>query len=345
MVYPARMKHAVGLVPGFLGFKDDYWGARFRRGLKAALAERGHDIHVEPFETHGLRSLATRQKKLRRRMSQGPAANLRWHLVGHSTGGLDALLLLNLTELEHHWRGGSTVSGKPLHVENLGSVVTLAAPIYGTGLASSATLGKGIKALFDAFAHSDGALRSRLAFVRAGMKAALKKIVLHDGLVADLRPENTSQLVTLPRRTDVPVYSIATCAPMPGDDHADALFRDLWRWTAAGNANDEMPPRPPMPATGWRWITSGVTPPINASANDGVVDTLRQHAGKLVAVVVGDHADVIGRYQRKEPPADAGLLHSGAQFGDAQLDELVAVIADCIAASIGDRITPVRAVT
>src|SRR5262245_2592397 len=108
------MTDVVGLVPGFFGFQNGYWGPRFRDQLEHALSSRGHtSVHVEPLGTSPIGSLATRQKKLRKRLAKhqdGHATKVRWHLVGHSTGGLDAALLLADRELELVRGAGSRYS-------------------------------------------------------------------------------------------------------------------------------------------------------------------------------------------------------------------------------------------
>lgn len=325
------MVDAVGLVPGFFGFRRGYWAPRFKTGLERELATRGHrGVRVHAFTTSPIGSLATRQKKLRGRLAEH-GNDVRWHLVGHSTGGLDAALLMARRELELKARVGSVFSTSALTTTNVGTVVTLAAPMYGTGLAMQANIGHVARVCFDAMFHPDGALWSRLAFARAGMAAgvSLRKLVWQDDLARDLRTDRAGALVEEARIDNKHVYSIATCAPRPEDNHEDPLFRDLWQLTAKGDDATTLPEQTPGTRIG-REVS------IGPGANDGVVNTRRQVIGKLAAIVAGDHADVIGHYRRKGPPGDAGLLMSDARFGDAELDQLVACIAECLANGMRD---------
>jgi hypothetical protein len=87
---------------------------------------------------------------------------------------------------------------------------------------------------------------------------------------------------------------------------------------------------------------------LDAAVNDGVVNTVRQlidpsDPHELEAIVVADHFDVVGHYDRSvwitdprtglesERAQVAGLLHSGSQFRDDQFFELMQRLADVIA--------------
>jgi len=91
---------------------------------------------------------------------------------------------------------------------------------------------------------------------------------------------------------------------------------------------------------------------LDAGHNDGVVNSARQllnpdDPDELAAIVVADHFDVVGYYDRYVWKSDgagglgeqqsqvlAGLLHSGSNFRDDQLFELYHRVADVIASSI-----------
>jgi hypothetical protein len=93
---------------------------------------------------------------------------------------------------------------------------------------------------------------------------------------------------------------------------------------------------------------------IDASDSDGVVNSARQllisrgDDAYLGGIVVADHGDVIGHYDRADPlsfdwrgesrPINQGFFRSGAGFGDDQFFELYGRVAECIA-SAGDRRT------
>ena len=79
---------------------------------------------------------------------------------------------------------------------------------------------------------------------------------------------------------------------------------------------------------------------IDAGVNDGVVNTARQVVGPTLdgtfgALVVADHGDVLGHYDRRDalidgPAINAGLFHSGAGFGDNEFFALYSRVADTI---------------
>jgi hypothetical protein len=90
----------------------------------------------------------------------------------------------------------------------------------------------------------------------------------------------------------------------------------------------------------------------DASINDGVVNSVRQlidpdDPSELAAVVVADHFDVVGHYDRTiwvtdpdsgdERPLDliSGLVHSGSQFRDNEFFRLFEAISACVASQLG----------
>jgi hypothetical protein len=91
---------------------------------------------------------------------------------------------------------------------------------------------------------------------------------------------------------------------------------------------------------------------LDAGHNDGVVNSARQlldpnDPNELAAIVVADHFDVVGYYDRFVWKSDApgvlgedqvqvlaGLLHSGCNFRDDQLFELYHRVADVIASTV-----------
>jgi hypothetical protein len=91
---------------------------------------------------------------------------------------------------------------------------------------------------------------------------------------------------------------------------------------------------------------------VDAIINDGVVNSARQlidpaDASELAAVVVADHFDVVGHYDRSSWVTDPqtgdeqlqtvvnGLLHSGSEFRDNEFFELFHAISDCISQAFG----------
>jgi hypothetical protein len=85
---------------------------------------------------------------------------------------------------------------------------------------------------------------------------------------------------------------------------------------------------------------------LDAKTNDGVVNAVRQlivpnDASELAALVIADHFDVLGYYDRRQSIAEggeddvqvSGLLHSGSFFRDTEFFALYRKVADVIADS------------
>jgi hypothetical protein len=341
------MKPAVALIPGFLGFSHDgeltYFADRFIAGLRAALETMaGESIDVVPVTTLPGGSLAARQVALCKHLAalEGKLGPRSWHLVGHSTGGLDAALMLRTEKLVFDRKEGTRYANEPLDMKNIASATAIASPHYGTGLAVEVSVKHIVTALWD-LVRSD-ALHSRFRFALAAANAggSIQHILFHDDLARDLRPEIAGSLTAKDNwRRDVPLHSIICWTPPPADDHPDKLFRDLWRWTDAGGR--ESAPVARIPEI--RKVIANSVPlgTIDEGSNDGLVNTMRQLSGTLAGVVVGDHGDVIGRYERPDLLdnywIDRGLLTSGADFGDAQFFQLLGLVAACINDAIGGR--------
>src|SRR6516225_9196170 len=115
------MIDVVALVPGFLGFDHrgdrTYFADRFIAGLRANLEARcGKPVPVVSVSTLPIGSLASRQKKLMDdlRVLDDRFASPRWHLLGHSTGGLDATLLACDRRLRYEPERGSEFTDEKL---------------------------------------------------------------------------------------------------------------------------------------------------------------------------------------------------------------------------------------
>jgi hypothetical protein len=364
------MHNAIALIPGFLGFDHQgeltYFADRFLAGLRATVEGSVREpAFVVPVPVPPIGSLAERQDALLqglRNLDQsakgGPFA---WHLVGHSTGGLDAAMLLRETALDWDQARGSYFSHKPLHAPNLRSVTSIAAPHYGTCITRAplltvtkgrdVTIDDGLQAILELpeFAldlFQRDALATRLKFSRgaAGNSSIdfFHHLIFADKLLRDLDPNVASALTQTPnvRLKDVPVLSIATLAPAPTHENTkDHLFSLLWKWTQLkAQGSSPTPPAIGTPATviaSDRSALPATAGDIGWSANDGVVNTNRQVYGAFAGLVLADHCDVLGRYRRADAidhsVLDPGLLTSGANFQDDQFFALLRLIANGIA--------------
>ncbi len=362
-------------MPGFFGFDHSggstYFADRFVAGLRCVLEARGIvGVPVISVSTLGIASLRKRQEELLRELraletptERAPrlAGPRTWHLLGHSTGGVDAALLLRDAPLAVEGEGtgfspGGWESWADL-VGRISSVTTLASPHFGTGLAES-PLARFVGGHPSLLAVRDmarvgldvaqrGDLPSRIRFALSASPRATKmpffllQMMLMNELARDLRPSVLGSLSARPVRRSAAgrVFSVATRAPRPKDDHADKLFRDMWRWTHEGSLATASLPSSTQPLDDLTLRLpsqrSIALPPADAGDNDGIVTTHRQVFGELIGLVIGDHVDVLGRYRRAslidEKVIDPGLLTSGAEFGDDEFFGLLVRIGERIA--------------
>jgi triacylglycerol lipase len=133
-------RHAIYLVPGFFGFANlgrlRYF-VHVDRFLRERCAERGIHARVFVVHTHPTASLPARAAlvvdAVARTLADGEVA----HLVGHSTGGIDARLAAAPGVVLPAGRAAERVAAR------VRSVVGVAAPHHGTPLAAALTTRRG----------------------------------------------------------------------------------------------------------------------------------------------------------------------------------------------------------
>ncbi|MFH1529963.1 MAG: triacylglycerol lipase [Pseudomonadota bacterium] len=125
------MRHAVYLVPGFFGF-EHLGGVYYFRHVEALLERlfeaAGDDVDVFTVSTRPTASIRKRARILADAIAgTRPERFDRLHVVGHSTGGLDARLLVT---------PGVSLGGEADPIgQRINTVVTLATPNHGTPIA------------------------------------------------------------------------------------------------------------------------------------------------------------------------------------------------------------------
>ena len=393
-------EHAVFLVPGLLGFDHfanfGYFADRVAAALRAGLEQTCEQpVPVIALPIPPTASLYHRQRMLVRSLADRLHAlehgqrPLQVHLVGHSTGGLDANLLtddkpLRERESDPDQTWGDIDPRAPALRDRIRSVVSIASPHQGAcitrdplALFASCHDLRGLPALlavstkFVTTSLYDLEL-SDLAygFGRDARTAArfLMDVALKWELLPDLRPTRrpcTERLAPdVVRRSFITVAGRATPG-VSSNPRADALFRDFsdrasgWktgcaeegelvqrsvarlRTALASAAANELVIKAPG---------AELPSELDAGHNDGVVNSARQlmnpdDADELAGIVVGDHFDVAGHYDRRLWVLDrdgheqskqvlSGLLHSGSGFRDDQFFELYRRVADVIAGAI-----------
>ncbi len=139
------MKHTVFFVPGMFGFGRlagyDYF-QHLGRALEPHFARRGHTVEFHDVPSPPTSSLRERARVLARTVAHTVKDEECIHVVGHSTGGLDARLALS---------PGAQFGLPPDQREALGrvrSLVTLNTPHYGTPLASYFATVSGTRLLY-----------------------------------------------------------------------------------------------------------------------------------------------------------------------------------------------------
>lgn len=346
-------------VPGFFGFRsfggnDQPLIEYFARVEEALLRVRG-DLRFEVHDPPPAGTLAERAQSLYQRAARLTAAGVqRLHLIGHSSGGVDARLLVN-----------ARYAGLPERTElttRIASVITISAPLHGTPLARRIGRGAWLAApalWFASILASRG--RLRLAGVAASLFNLLKRATLQEPtptdeliaqlaavdrttaaqirlflrrvaddhrLIHDLTPESMSALNRdLAGGDRVPVTSFVSVSPPAGlwpmSFAAAPLQRLLYdfAWSLTASAPREGGTVPAGP-----WIGRG-NHPLTGRSNDGIVPAWSQTLdGHAAGIVLGDHLDVIGHYEAM----GATFLRSGSRFDDDRFRALWAEIAKAL---------------
>ncbi|HKU43475.1 MAG TPA: hypothetical protein VJR89_35175 [Polyangiales bacterium] len=383
-------EHAVFLVPGLLGFENfstfSYFADRVVAALRAGLEHTWlGPVPVLAVPMSPIASLRERQRLLVKTLADRLHAvehghsPLHVHLVGHSTGGVDANLLTH----DRPIGGGSWAdidARAPELRERIRSVICLASPHQGASIARdplalllSARDPRGLPAFLRLFAKFVASVASDFetqtvlsSALREGGKTwrFARNLFARWELLDDLQPTRDPR--QLHQKRDVLRRSFVTITGRPVLGEAttpleDAFFRELSE-RAAGWTTGVAQTGPLVQASVARLQRAldddadqlvlkarGVELPVQLDAghNDGVVNAARQllnpsDPDELAAIVVADHFDVIGYYDRHMFQTDehgrehatqvlSGLLHSGSGFRDDQFFELYRRVADVIA--------------
>lgn len=393
--YGGEAEHAVFLVPGLLGFESfssfRYFGDRVVAALRSGLEARiGSRVPVVALPIAPTASLAERQRQLvktiadRLHLLEHGHKPLQVHLVGHSTGGVDANLLTHARP-----RGAAAWSDVDPRAnvlrDRIRSVTSIASPLQGAcitrdpiarllsdrdprGLPSLLRM----LALFSACSIKDVELQDFASSSARELGKTVKfirELTKRWALLDDLDPSHTIDIDGL--KKDVLRRSFVTMSGRAGLGDAsvtppDSFFRALtqradgWKTGCAEEGERVLPSVDRLK----RALTAndtagslilrapGVRAPdsLDAGHNDGVVNSARQlldpnDANELAGVVIADHFDVVGYYDRymwaenengepEQVQVLGGLLHSGSNFRDDQLYELYHRVAGVIASTI-----------
>jgi triacylglycerol lipase len=367
----ARMaaKHDIYLIPGFFGFANlgrlRYF-AHIDRFLRKRCAARGIDVRVHAVKTPPTASLPRRAARVVETMAE----TLRdrrsaVHLVGHSSGGLDARLAAS--------PGVALPTGADVarYTARVRTVIAISTPHGGTPLAAffamrggqpllallslattyllrfghlplaallrfaaQLTGGDGVRLLPMQRTLLDELSEQLLADFSVGRRRAvtrlLREVVRDQSLLLQLMPEamDVFNAAVLPRE-GVRHGSVVTRARPPGIRSAlrtgvnpgaqaiHAVYQGLYRLAEAKPAAHY--PRPSRAQERVLVRAYGKVP--GPRANDGIVPTISQVWGDLIAAARADHLDVIGHFHDDSvQPAHVDWLTTGSGFDAAQFE-------------------------
>jgi hypothetical protein len=369
--------NAVLLIPGFLGFgrlgNFYYFADRVAACLRGAAENAfGTPTPVIGVATVPAGNLAERQEFLLSRMTHADrmlARPARYHLVGHSAGGVDAELLRAESPL------GATAwtDIDPDGVRaRIATITTISSPHYGTYLADSGVVGVLGNPL-----HHLTSIPQASAIALQLAKLAIDRSVIHQALIGgvqgwsdsarfvvsllrdekllnDLRPDSMEKTrQERPPVLQVPVTCFVTTIPAKpvvtegNVRKPDDLIECFERLT--GDVRGSLP----QPAQENLGVLNAFLGPVvgnpaaelpafEASTSDGVVNAvtqiLRSTGSRVGGIVLADHGDVIGHYDRQDPltdgtPINDGIFRSGSGFGDDQFFALYREVSKAFLAS------------
>jgi hypothetical protein len=334
-----RGRHAIYLIPGFFGFANlgrlRYF-VHVDRFLRERCAERGIEARIHVVHTHPTATLPARaalvSEVVAKTLRPGEAA----HLIGHSSGGIDARLAV----------APGVVLPTDGNVERVASrvrsVIGVSAPHHGTPLAAALTTRRGqrglaalslgtayvlrfghlpISALLNVaalFAPSERRregtlfddLSERLladfsATRRRAVARLLREASEDQSLLLQLTPEAMDLFhATVRDRPGVRYGCVVTRSRPPGVGTTLAAGLDPGAqaihaiYAAIYQASSRTPPgaTPPVSAAQARALRGAYGKLPRAHANDGIVPTRSQVHGRVIVAVRGDHLDVIGHF-------------------------------------------------
>ncbi len=370
------MRHHVILIPGFFGFSglgDLSYFVGVSDRLQQRFAQHDLEVDIREVRTPPMASIRSRAASVRESLveiveqSEGPI-----HLIGHSTGGLDARIAIS--------PGASLptdVGFKDYH--RIRSVATVATPHFGAPLANffGSAMGRPLVRLLAllltvVLSHGELPLRAVLRIgrilTRADDALGLDRTLLdqlYADLLADFTKERQDQIArfvasissdqsllfqltpagcdllnaTSADPENIRYGCVVTYAPQPNlrsvlrhrhDVYAQTLsliYRVLYLLSSRTSASET----PILSAEQLDQLAALMNRRPTLQDNDGVVPTLSQVWGEIIAVAPGDHLDVVGHYGAldvEDPRAD--WLPSGSGFDGQRFGELWSRVADFV---------------
>ncbi len=370
-----RATHHVLLIPGFFGFgklgEISYFSG-VREAIEQSFTELGLNVEVTEVPTLPMASIRYRAARVLETLiavakkDDGPI-----HLIGHSTGGLDARVAISPT-------ASLPVSERFEAYERIRTLVTVCAPHYGTPVATYFTRPLGrflIRTVgqYLIFMLERGRvplkLMLRLGYVAVRLRDPRRKRhgafdELYDKLLHDLSEPRRLELVSflkavvedqslLFQLTPAGCDLINACTADPKIAYASVIaratppsFRNGWRSLRDLYAQLMFPVyaffyrvarrealgNPPLSAAQTSQLAAYDPILPTRADSDGLVPTLSQVWGQVLYLASADHLDVVGQFGLSSAAAATGdWLPSFSPFGAAQFAELWARVARFIA--------------
>jgi hypothetical protein len=342
--------HHVFLIPGFFGFVNFgrlvYFG-HVREYLEDAFARERLRVEIHGVRPGPTSSLSKRAAELLRTIHESAPADAPLHLVGHSTGGLDARLLMSpnlslATQLD--------IAAVTSRVQ---SVVAVASPHRGTPLAAyfSSLLGQQLLRLLSlatitvlrrgrlpvAVFTRAARILGRIAVERTSPPVALLDH-LEKELVGNLKPDQEDLVDSFVENIhgDQDLMPQLTPAAM-----------DLFQATTADR-----------PGVRYGCVTARATPPSlrarfkigvhpwdqaqyalyswlyrRVGEGDGIVPLASQYHGDVLYEARADHLDVLGHFEdASATPPHVDWINSGSGFDPKHFEALWIQVAKFVAA-------------
>lgn len=355
----------VYLVPGFFGFAafgELAYFAHVRDHLAAWLERRGIEAVVHDAPTFPTKSLRRRAARLVEIIAATADGDGPIHLVGHSTGGLDARLVASphaalgeaharfapriqsavTVATPHH---GSPVAAfftglmgqRLLRLLSLATVyglrfgrVPLPALIFIAGAVSSTGVLRYANRAFDQVYHQ--VLKDFDDDRAAQIEAYFEEARRDQSLLVQLTPEGLDLLdVLIGHREGVREGCVVTRARPPalgrqmrvGLHPGDQAAYSVYR--ALYGVASAFPDAwvPSLSDDQWRALTAAYGDRPTARDNDAMVPTLSQIWGTVVHAAWADHLDIIGHFHAPDhEPLHVDWLHTGSRFGLRQFEAL-----------------------
>jgi hypothetical protein len=342
--------HHVFLIPGFFGFVNFgrlVYFMHVREFLEDAFAREGLTVEIHGVRVGPTSSMRVRTAQLLAMVRDTAPPGAPVHLIGHSTGGLDARLLttpgLSLDdELE--------VEAEARRVR---SVVSIATPHRGTPLAAffSSLLGQQVLRLLS-LATITVLRRGRLPVrMIARLGATLGRMTLRQAAPVALLEQLEGELLgTVGGGEPGLIHAFLR------DVHGDQALMPQLTPAAMDLFDASTGDRPgvryacvtaeaPPPRLGTR-LRLGVDPWAQATyalytwlhrqvgAGDGIVPIASQRRGEVLFAATADHLDVIGHFgdPHRQPP-HTDWIHTGARFDRPQFEAMWTSVTRFVAAA------------